>query len=71
MLVASQDDPWMPFEEAQSWANNWGLATYDAGFSGHINEASGHGAWPDGEELLNAIFFATGKTKKASLHFHF
>lgn len=65
VLVASRDDPWMPFEEAQSWANSWGLATYDAGFSGHINEASGHGAWPDGEELLNAIFFATGIKKES------
>jgi uncharacterized protein len=48
VLVASQDDPYSTFREAEDMAYAWGSAIADAGFSGHINLASGHGPWPEG-----------------------
>lgn len=46
LLVASQDDPWMPVHLAHRWAEIWGAEYIDAGRAGHINVASGYGRWP-------------------------
>ncbi len=48
VLVASRDDPFSTYGEAEDMAYAWGAALADAGFSGHINVASGHGPWPEG-----------------------
>jgi uncharacterized protein len=48
VLVASRDDPFSTYGEAEDMAYAWGAAFADAGFSGHINVASGHGPWPEG-----------------------
>ncbi len=48
VLIASSDDPYCPMDEAQELAGHWGSEFVDAGASGHINTASGHGPWPDG-----------------------
>ncbi|MGB8279138.1 MAG: alpha/beta hydrolase [Methylovirgula sp.] len=48
VLVASRDDPFSAYGEAEDMAYAWGAALADAGFSGHINVASGHGPWPEG-----------------------
>lgn len=48
VLVASRDDPFSTYAEAEDMAYAWGAALADAGFSGHINMASGHGPWPEG-----------------------
>ena len=48
VLVASRDDPFSTFREAEDMAYAWGSAIADAGFSGHINVASDHGPWPEG-----------------------
>ncbi len=48
VLVASRDDPYSNFGEAEDMAFAWGSAFADAGFSGHINAESGHGPWPEG-----------------------
>ncbi|MGA3302671.1 MAG: alpha/beta hydrolase [Methylovirgula sp.] len=48
VLVASRDDPYSNFGEAEDMAFAWGSAIADAGFSGHINVESGHGPWPEG-----------------------
>jgi hypothetical protein len=47
-LIASRDDPFSTYHEAEDMAYAWGAAIGDAGFSGHINVASGHGPWPEG-----------------------
>jgi uncharacterized protein len=52
ILVASENDPWMSFDEALRWARVWGAACVHAGRAGHINTSSGYGAWPDGLRLL-------------------
>ncbi|ODN68626.1 RBBP9/YdeN family alpha/beta hydrolase [Methylobrevis pamukkalensis] len=48
MLIASRNDVWCDFEAADEFAAAWGAALVDAGDSGHINAASGHGPWPEG-----------------------
>jgi uncharacterized protein len=47
-LVASRDDPYCPFDEAVDLSLAWGSTLVDAGPSGHLNTASGHGPWPEG-----------------------
>jgi len=48
MLVASSDDPYCTLERAVEFATCWASDFHDAGPSGHINVASGHGPWPEG-----------------------
>ncbi|MEN3931472.1 alpha/beta hydrolase [Microvirga sp. W0021] len=48
VLVASQNDPYCSFEQAQKLAEKWGSTLADAGHVGHINTESGHGPWPEG-----------------------
>ncbi|HEX8418010.1 MAG TPA: alpha/beta hydrolase [Methylobacterium sp.] len=48
LVVASRNDPYCAYERAEDFAQAWGAALVDAGESGHINVASGHGPWPEG-----------------------
>jgi len=48
ILVASRDDPYCEMEVAEDWGNAWGSLFIDAGHSGHLNDESGHGPWPEG-----------------------
>ena len=48
VLVASRNDPFSTYGDAEDMAYAWGAALADAGFSGHINMDSGHGPWPEG-----------------------
>jgi uncharacterized protein len=48
VLVASHTDPHSTLEEAADLALAWGAQMVEAGDAGHINEASGHGPWPEG-----------------------
>ncbi|MCA1299991.1 RBBP9/YdeN family alpha/beta hydrolase [Stappia indica] len=47
-VVASRTDPSCAFDTAHKMASDWGAHFQDAGESGHIDLASGHGPWPDG-----------------------
>lgn len=47
-LVASRSDPWSDFAASEDLALAWGARLLDAGDSGHINDNSGHGPWPEG-----------------------
>jgi predicted alpha/beta hydrolase family esterase len=55
VVVASQNDPFVAVERAREFAGNWKAVFIDAGEAGHINVASGHGPWPDGEQLLEDL----------------
>jgi predicted alpha/beta hydrolase family esterase len=48
MIIASRNDPFVTYERAAEMALDWGSDIADAGQSGHINTASGHGPWPEG-----------------------
>ena len=58
LLVASRDDPLCGTERAQGIALDIGAALVDAGNSGHIDTASGHGPWPEG--LMRLATFMKG-----------
>jgi predicted alpha/beta hydrolase family esterase len=55
ILVASRTDPYMAQDRARIIANLWEAAFVDAGEAGHINVASGHGAWPEGLTWLRHL----------------
>jgi len=48
LVVASRNDPFGAYEQADDIAAAWGSLMLDAGPSGHINTESGHGPWPEG-----------------------
>ena len=48
IVIASRNDSFGSFEHAGDMANAWGSLFIDAGHSGHIDAASGHGPWPEG-----------------------
>lgn len=52
VLVASSDDPYVSLDRAQQFATAWGSRLEVIGPAGHINGASGHGPWPEGEVML-------------------
>jgi membrane dipeptidase len=49
------DDPYLPIELAPRLARAWGSEFVDLGRQGHVNVASGHGDWPEGERLLEHV----------------
>lgn len=55
LLVASRNDPFMDFASAQRQAATWGSAFYDLGDAGHINIASGYGAWKEAPILADGL----------------
>lgn len=52
MLVASNNDPYLPIDVAARLAAAWGAHFVNVGRQGHINVASGHGRWKEGQRLL-------------------
>lgn len=58
LVVASENDPYASVERAQAFAQAWGAEYVSAGKAGHINIASGHGEWADGEVLLSEVMHA-------------
>lgn len=55
VVVASTNDPYVSVERAQEYATAWGSQFVLLDKAGHINAASGHGAWPEGFALLDAL----------------
>jgi uncharacterized protein len=48
ILVGSRSDHYCSYDVADDLAAAWGSMLVDGGESGHLNEASGHGPWPEG-----------------------
>lgn len=55
IVVASRDDPFVTIDRARVFAQAWGSRLVDAGAAGHLNAASGLGAWPTGRALLDEL----------------
>lgn len=55
IVAASRDDPYMSFNKAQALADIWGSGFVDMRHAGHINVASGFGAWPEGYILAQSM----------------
>ncbi|MDT8311513.1 MAG: alpha/beta fold hydrolase [Methylophaga sp.] len=58
VLVASENDPWMPAVQADQLSRDWSLAFYNAGQAGHINSESGYGEWPLVKDFVSAMLEA-------------
>jgi predicted alpha/beta hydrolase family esterase len=54
-LVVSDDDPYCSADRAVVFADAMGADVVRVGALGHVNVASGVGAWPAGRELLRAF----------------
>lgn len=55
VVLASRNDPYCAVGRACGFAALWGADFIDVGDLGHINVASGHGPWPEGERLLKDL----------------
>ncbi|MBL8447586.1 MAG: alpha/beta hydrolase [Zoogloeaceae bacterium] len=55
IVVASTNDPWVKLGTAAYWADSWASRLVDVGPQGHINTESGHGPWPRGLALYQAL----------------
>lgn len=55
ILVASEDDPYLSMDRARLMAESWGSRLVEVGALGHLNSASGLGAWPEGRALLDEL----------------
>ena len=53
-LLISENDPWLSFTDAQSLAQAWQVTPINLGQVGHINVASGFGAFPEIYDYLIA-----------------
>jgi len=62
MVIASTNDPFVSNERAAAFAAAWGSRRVDIGDAGHVNADSGHGAWPEGERLLQEFCDQIGHT---------
>jgi predicted alpha/beta hydrolase family esterase len=55
VVVASTNDPFATMERAKFFAASWGSRLMKIENAGHINTASGHGPWPEGEGWLEEL----------------
>ncbi|MDM0110811.1 alpha/beta hydrolase [Variovorax sp. J22R133] len=55
IVAASRNDPLAQFERVADLARGWGSHLYDLGAVGHLNPASGFGAWPLAEAFIAAL----------------
>ncbi|MGV8883308.1 MAG: RBBP9/YdeN family alpha/beta hydrolase [Rhodoglobus sp.] len=58
LLVTSDDDPYCSELQSVALAREWRVPRVSIGRQGHVNSASGLGAWGEGRSLLTA--FAAG-----------
>ena len=55
VVAASSNDPLGRVERIAALAHAWGSRLVDIGAAGHLNPASGYGAWPGAELLLREL----------------
>src|SRR5688572_6634106 len=55
IVAASRNDPLGSYERVSALAAGWGSTLLDLGEVGHLNPASGYGAWPQGLALVEAM----------------
>jgi len=60
-VAASTDDPYVSLVRARAFAAAWGSRLVEVGAAGHVNTASGLGAWPAGLDLLEELAARAGR----------
>ncbi|HVR52017.1 MAG TPA: alpha/beta hydrolase [Pseudorhodoferax sp.] len=68
IVAASRNDPLARFEQVARMAQAWGARLADLGPVGHLNPASGHGAWPDAQAFIAELSNSTGHTHHGQSH---
>jgi uncharacterized protein len=63
VMVASQTDPWMPFNEALVLASRFGSALVNLGDAGHINTTAGFGPWPRARYFIDTLIHHAAPTR--------
>jgi len=58
IVAASTNDPLARYERVLEMADAWGSRLIEIGAVGHLNPASGFGAWPRGEALVRQLLQA-------------
>lgn len=58
IVVASRNDLFCEFAEAERMAQDWGAKLVDAGMAGHMGSTAGLGSWPEGQRLLQRLMLA-------------
>ncbi|EEG06709.1 RBBP9/YdeN family alpha/beta hydrolase [Pseudogulbenkiania ferrooxidans] len=58
IMVASHDDLFCEFAEAERMAQGWGVTLVDAGHAGHMGSTAGLGSWQEGQRLLQRLMLA-------------
>lgn len=56
LLIASSNDPWLRAWQAMDLADRWGSRYLNLGLVGHINVASGFGAWPACDQFAEIVW---------------
>ena len=59
VVAASRNDPLGGFLRVAELAQAWGSRLVDLGLVGHLNPASGFGAWPQAEQFIRELSVAT------------
>ena len=52
IVVASRNDPLARYDRVAAFARSWGSKLIDLGEVGHLNPASGYGAWPAAQSFI-------------------
>lgn len=55
LLAASSNDPLTQLDRARRFAQDWGSQLVELGPVGHLNPASGHGPWPEAQQLIQNL----------------
>lgn len=58
VMVASRDDLFCDFAEAEALAACWGVRLLDAGCAGHMGSYAGLGSWAAGQQLLQRFILS-------------
>lgn len=67
IVVASRNDPLGRFERVAELAQAWGSRLDDLGHVGHLNPASGFGAWPQAERYIDELCEGDAIESRAAL----
>ena len=65
IVAASRNDPLGRFERVAELARAWGSRLDDLGEVGHLNPASGFGAWPKAEQYIGELSAAAAGMRAA------
>jgi predicted alpha/beta hydrolase family esterase len=55
IVAGSRNDPLAAYERVAELARDWGSRLVDLGEVGHLNPASGYGAWPRAEAFIDEL----------------